>query len=233
MACARGLLLVLHGAVAVSVSACDSRAPTSPADPVGVVYISLDGIAYRSHAFLTVGDCDTVFAQASTNRWPWHTKYSSVIEPWRFEFSSSNPSVASVNAMGIVTALAVGATDLIVSADGVRSEPIRLSVSPPAESLTAEPARREARPGDTFAISIRALDARGQSVPDVIFNVGLDTTYWAVTTVPNEGTWMLHTPALLHLRARMVGRVRIIATVQHERRDLRFQAAVAVEVVQP
>jgi hypothetical protein len=186
-----------------------------------------------SHAYLTVGDRDTVRAHANTGGWPSRTKYDSANEPTRFQYASSNSSVASVDAHGVVTALSVGATDLVASADGISSLPVRLAVSPPANSLKAEPALVSAQVGDSFAISIRALDSAGKSVSNVIFNVGPDTTSWGLTSRPREGDWQLRTPTVLHFHAKVAGRLRIIATVQNERAASRFKVIVPIEIHAP
>jgi len=204
-----------------------------PDGPVAAVGITLGFPGYVSDAFLTVGDQDTVRAQAYTGGWPSHTKYDSDSDPRRFNYTSSNPSVASVSLEGVVHAVAPGSTILRVTIDGVSSPPLQLAVEPPASSLVAEPDSITTVVGQTVSISINASDANSQPVTGVIFNVGLDTTYWAVTTVPAEGTWKLKTPAVLHLTARLAGRVRVIATVQNERASARLAASVPIRVSAP
>ncbi len=124
----------------------------------------------------------------------------------------------------------MGETVLTAAVAGMTSDIIRLAVSPPANAFVAEPTTVTARVGDSFAVSIKAFDSTGRSVPDVIFNMGLDTTWWAMTSEPSEGTWKLHTPIVLHFKAKMAGSVRLIATVQNQRADLRFQAFVPVTI---
>jgi hypothetical protein len=96
--------------------------------------------------------------------------------------------------------------------------------------LVAKPDSIAASVGQTLAISISAADAQGQSVAGLVFNVGVDTAYWAVTSIPAEGTWKLKTPVVLHLTARIPGRVRVVATVQNERPPARFLAFVPITV---
>lgn len=202
-------------------------------DSTAGVGITLELPGWVSHAHLAVGDRDTVRAVAQTGSWPPRVKYDSANEPRRFRYLSSNPLIASVDENGIVRAIAVGATDLVASVDGVNSLPMRLAVSPPASSLQAEPALVTALVGDSFAISIKALNSIGESVSGVIFNVGVDTTHWAVTSQPREGDWQLHTPIVLHFQAKMAGRLRITATVSHERAASRHRATIPVEVREP
>jgi uncharacterized protein YjdB len=213
--------------------ACQFRDLGGPADPVAGVGITLGFPGYVSDAFLTVGDQDTIRAQAYTGVWPSNTKYDSSNEPRRFTYSSSKPSVASVNLDGVIAALSPGTTILQASADGVVSPPLALAVAPPASVLRAEPDSIATHLGQTFAISVVAADEKGQSVPGVLFNVGVDTTYWAVTSIPVEGTWKLATPAVLHLTAKLVGRVRITATTLNERSRARLAASVPIVVSAP
>jgi hypothetical protein len=223
-----------YSLVLLGVQGCDLvRNIPGPRETVEGVGITLGFPGYISDAFLTVGDQDTVRAQAYTAGWPSHTKYDSSNEPRRFTYSSSNPSVASVNLDGVVVTLSPGTTILRASAEGITSPPLELAVEPPANTLVAEPDSIGASVGQTLAISISAADAKGQSVAGVVFNVGVDTTYWAVTSIPAEGTWKLKTPVVLHLTARLPGRVRVIATVLNERPQARFVASVPITVREP
>lgn len=201
-----------------------------PSDSVAGVGITLGFAGYASDAFLTVGDKDTIRAQAYTGGWPSGTKYDSNNDPRRFTYSSSDPAVASVNVDGVVETHSSGTTSLFASVDGITSPPLLLSVSPPATSLVAEPESVTVIVGDKFTISVKAIDTSGAPVNGVVFSVGLDTTFWAVTTIPDEGSWKLRTPALLHLTARLAGRVHILVTAQNERPDARFTTSVPVSV---
>lgn len=232
MPLARSVRYAALSALLPAVCGCELLDQMSDDSTAGVG-ITLEFPGWVSHAHLAVGDRDTVRAVAQTGGWPSRVKYDSANEPRRFRYSSSNASVASVDEDGVVRAITVGATELVASVDGISSLPMRLAVSPPASSLRAEPALVAALVGDSFAISIKALNSTGQSVSGVIFNVGLDTTQWAVTSQPREGDWQLHTPIVLHFQAKMAGHVRITATVSHERAESRFQASVPVEVRSP
>jgi len=204
-----------------------------PSDSVAGVGITLSFAGYESDAFLTVGDKDTIRAQAYTGGWPSGTKYDSNNDPRRFTYSSSHPDVASVNVDGVVETHSSGTTSLFVSVDGVTSPPLLLSVSPPAKSLVAEPESVTAVVGDRFTISVKAIDESGASVNGVVFNLGPDTTYWAVTSIPDEGSWKLRTPAVLHLTARLAGRVHLLATALNERPEAQFTTSVPVSVRAP
>jgi len=233
MPIARLSFQALCGAVLLLSSACDPLLDfTGPGDEVATVGITLGFPGFTSGAFLTLGDRDTVRAQAYTDGWPSHTKYDSSSEPRRFQYLSSNPGVASVDLDGVVTTLSIGTTKLAASVDGVTSPVLSLNISPPASALIAEPTTITTRVGDTFAVSIDALNRDGQYVPDIVVIVGLDTTYWALTSMPFEGNWV-RTPVVLHFQAKAVGRLQLIATVQNERDSSRFQVIVPVEIRAP
>lgn len=217
-------------AVLLALSSCKLSDLTDLKTTIAGVSIGIGYSGYTSDAFLTLGATDSLQAQAYSGGWPSHTIYQSSIEPTRFHYLSTNPAVARVDSLGRVTTLSVGETEFTATVAGVTSPTIRLAVSPSASALTAEPATVSTRVGDTFAISIKAVDSSGQSVPDVIFNMGLDTTYWAVTSEPLEGSWKLHTPIVLHLQAKIAGRVRLRATVQNQRAESRYQVWVPVTV---
>lgn len=215
--------------------ACNSEriASGGPNDPVTGVGITLGFPGYVSDAFLTVGDKDTVRAQAYTGGWPSFTKYDSSNDPRRFAYFSSNPAVASITPDGVVETDSPGTTSLFASVDGITSPPLLLTVSPHATSLLAEPESVTVAAGDKFTISVKALGTSGESVNGVVFNVGLDTTYWAITSPPDEGSWKLQTPTVLHLIGKLPGRVRILIVTQNERPQARFTASVPISVRAP
>jgi len=214
----------------LALSGCKLSDQTDLRSAVAGVFIGIGYSSYTSHAFLTLGVRDSLQAQAYSGGWSSHTIYDSSIEPTRFHFISTNPAVAKVDSVGQVTTLSVGETDLTASVAGFTSPTIRLAVSPPAIALIAEPGTVSTRVGDTFAISMKAVDSSGRSVPDVIFNMGVDTTYWAVTSQPLEGPWKLHTPIVLHFQAKIAGHVRLRATVQNQRAESRYQVTIPVTV---
>jgi hypothetical protein len=214
----------------VSLFSCDAYDLTNSQATVAGVFIGIGYTSYTSDEFLTLGERDSLQAQAFSGGWPRRTIYDSSIEPTRFRYFSSNPAVAIVDSLGHITTLSVGETALTASVAGVTSPVIRLAVSPEVIALVAEPDTVSARVGETFAVSIKALDLAGRSTAGVIFNAGLDTTWWALTSLPLEGTWKIRTPITLHFRAKLAGRVRLIMTVQNHRPESRFQAIVPVTI---
>jgi hypothetical protein len=219
-------------AAVIALGACNLYDATEARARIAGVYIGIGYTGFVSDVFLTLGDRDSIQAQAFSGDWPNNqTIYDSSIEPRRFQYRSSNPAVATVDSLGRITTLSVGETALTASVANVISPTIRLMVSPRAAGLLAQPDSVLAHVGETFSVSVEAVDSAGLPVPDIIFNVGLDTTWWAVTSQPAEGDWKIHTPRTLNLQAKMPGRVKLILTVQNERPDRRFQATVPVLVL--
>jgi hypothetical protein len=214
----------------LSLLSCNAPDLTSSQAKVAGVFIGIGYSSYTSDEFLTLGERDSLQAQAFSGGWPRRTIFDSSIEPGRFRYFSTNPGVATVDSLGHITTLSVGETSMTASAAGMTSPTIRVSVSPEVIALVAEPDTVSARLGETFAVSIKALDVAGRSAAGVVFNAGLDTTWWAITSPPLEGDWKLHTPATLHFPAKLAGRVRLIMTVQNHRAESRFQAIVPVTV---
>jgi hypothetical protein len=214
----------------ISLFNCNASDLTNSQATVAGIFIGIGYSSYTSDEFLTIGEADSLQAQAFSGGWPSRTIYDSSIEPARFRYFSSNPAVAIADSLGHITTLSVGETALTVSAAGMTSPVIRLAVSPKVVALVAEPDTVSARVGETFAVSVKAFDSAGLSTAGVIFNAGLDTTYWALTSLPLEGSWKLHTPITLHFQAKVAGRVRLVMTVQNHRAESRFQAIVPVTI---
>lgn len=217
----------------IALTSCKLYDATNAQPRIAGIYLGIGYTGYISDVFLTLGEPDSLQAQAFSGDWPNNqTIYDSSIEPRRFHYRSTNPAVATVDSLGHVTTLSIGETVLTASVGSVISPPIRLMVSPEAAALVVQPDSVLAHVGETFSVSVRAVDSAGVSVPDIIFNVGLDTTWWAVTSAPVEGDWKIRTPTTLHFQAKLAGRVKLVLTVQNERAERRFKATLPV-VVQP
>ncbi|NUO64671.1 MAG: hypothetical protein HOQ11_01560 [Gemmatimonadaceae bacterium] len=124
--------------------------------------------------------------------------------------------MATLSATGVLQTRGVGSTILTASFEGMSSQPLRLTVAPPAVELRASPDTIDTAVGDTIALTITALDAAGESVRGVVFRVSPDTSYWAVTSEPREGSWRLETPLVLRMRANRAGRVRLTAYSEND-----------------
>ena len=84
-----------------------------------------------------------------------------------FTWSSSNTSVATVDAAGLVTSTGIGSAEIAAGAGGVRAtaelmvtvEAVALDVSPSAHTMFSV--------GDTVRLSAEVLDANGNAVPGI------------------------------------------------------------------
>jgi hypothetical protein len=82
-------------------------------------------------------------------------------------WTSSNPSVASVDRFGNVTAHATGSVEIVAQVEGTRGS-LRHDVRDfPAQRLELAGGASEARTGDVLRFRARALDAGGREIPDV------------------------------------------------------------------
>lgn len=84
-----------------------------------------------------------------------------------FTWSSSNTSVATVDASGLVTSTGIGSAEIAAGAGGVRAtadltvtvEVVALDVSPSAHTMFSV--------GDTLRLTAEAVDANGNAVPGI------------------------------------------------------------------
>lgn len=85
---------------------------------------------------LQVGDTATIRARVLNSgdlqciRYASLAGYGSPLEPDRFTYESSRPDIATVSNHGLVTALQPGVTNIRVSAEGLTSAPISVTVDP-------------------------------------------------------------------------------------------------------
>jgi uncharacterized protein YjdB len=98
------------------------------------VAVRADG--WQTDADLAVGDTATLIATAGNRMWPHRTLRTSRTDPTGFDWTSSDPRVATVDRSGVVRAVAPGVTVVGASA-GLRkrsSFPLRLRVRPAGPS---------------------------------------------------------------------------------------------------
>lgn len=81
-------------------------------------------------------------------------------------WSTSNPEIATVNQVGLVTAHREGAVELRATAEQVTGAHHYRVVANPIRTLTIEVSRDAARTGDVLHVQATALDARGRRVED-------------------------------------------------------------------
>lgn len=81
-------------------------------------------------------------------------------------WSTSDPSIASVNRFGVLTAHREGTFSVTARADDVTESHEYRAVVNPVRTLTLSASQDSARTGDVIHFEATALDARGQPVPD-------------------------------------------------------------------
>lgn len=82
------------------------------------------------------------------------------------KWTSEKPSVASVDAAGLVTGIAPGSVTIKATSEGVSGTVTLQIVRDAARKLTVKPASAEARTGDVVHFSAAALDASGGHLKD-------------------------------------------------------------------
>ncbi len=136
-------------------------------------------------AYVWPGDTLALGAVAGTDprEFCYHPLFTSAIEPDRFTYQSSNPSVATVTAFGELVAHNLGATTVTAMTNGVTSQEMAVIVGAPVAAIrfTPEPATIEV--GDTSNVRIDALDSMGQVVVGAQVSFGLLRTRDSIATM--------------------------------------------------
>ena len=203
-------------------------------DEVGSVGITVGLPGHTYDAVLTVGELDTIRAQAYSGGWPSRVMHDSEGSPRRFQYFSSDPAVASIDADGILSLETVGTTILTASAGGKTSLPLTLRVVPAASDLRVTPAALDAAVGDTVAITVTAHDAAGAEVAGVLYHVSTDATHWAITSPPIPGSAHPRTPSMVRFRANAPGTARVTVYTWNDRPTARLSAGpVTIQVRAP
>ena len=102
-----------------------------------------------------------------------------------FSWTSSNESVATVDAAGLVTARRPGNADIAAAAGGVRAS-AEVTVSVQAVALNVSPsAHTMFSVGDTLRLEAEALDAQGNAIPGISVTWASENS--GIATVDTEG----------------------------------------------
>jgi uncharacterized protein YjdB len=159
-------------AACLTIAACSAQG-TSPPVPVASVQVSppTSTISPGQTSQLTATPRDAQGGALSGRQVSW---------------TSTNTSVATVSATGLVTALAVGGPVTIVatseSQDGSATVTV---VPPPVASVTVAPASRNMTPGAVASFSVTLRDASGNTLTDRV--VSWSSSNLAVATVSGAG----------------------------------------------
>lgn len=146
-----GILIVLFW----SLSTCGQDNPTS--SPVASRIV----IAPSALTLSSVGQTDQLLASVRDQQ-------DRPIRGASVQWSSSNSSVATVSATGLVTAVSAG-TAMITARSGAVSQSIRVTVMEWARAVTLSPSSAELAPGDTLRFVASAVYADGRAVAEATF----------------------------------------------------------------
>lgn len=121
-----------------------------------------------------------------------------------FAYASADPTVASINGSGVVTALANGAARVIASASGV-ADTVLVTVAQSVASVTMTPdTLRLAAVGSTGTVTATPRDANGNTVAGAaIAYVATDTT---IATVTSGGVVTLVAPGITRITGSVSGK---------------------------
>jgi hypothetical protein len=100
-------------------------------------------------------------------------------------WGSDNPSLAIVDAVGAVTGVAEGSTEITASAEGVSGRATVTILPPAVASVVVEPAQLSLLPGETAQLTATALDAQGGPLTGQTFTWISDDV--SVATVDTDG----------------------------------------------
>ncbi|HZS09957.1 MAG TPA: Ig-like domain-containing protein [Blastocatellia bacterium] len=108
-----------------------------------------------------------------------------------FAWSSDNPSVAAVDAAGLVTGVAPGKAKLVAKAEGATGETMIEIVKSNVRNLSIEPRTMNARTGDVIHFAAQAKDSRNAMVKNA-------SVRWAVSgegaTIESDGSFVAERP---------------------------------------
>jgi hypothetical protein len=135
----------------------------------------------------------------------------------RIAWRSSNPAIATVNAVGLVTAVRAGSASVIATVGRVSKElPVQV-VAGPIASLSLTPSAAEGRTGDVMRFIVSARDAAGKPI------AGLTPT-WSFApghgTIGDDGAFVGYEPGEYTVIASF-GTRSVEATINLNERDVR------------
>jgi hypothetical protein len=87
-----------------------------------------------------------------------------------FGWTSSAPTVASIDAAGVALGRSTGTTQITASTNGVTSAPSTLTVTQPIASIIVSPRTTSIAVNATQPFTATALDVRGNTISGVVFS---------------------------------------------------------------
>jgi hypothetical protein len=176
-----------------------------------------------------VGDVVPLYSVALSNTstiWCDGVVYSSQEERRRFQYTTTDPAIGTVDELGRFSALAVGRTGIITTTAGVRDTSF-VTVGPAFASLRISVTPLPARVGDTITVQLDALDDSGSAVPGA--EVGLvwidnaaDSLAVLLRTVRAERpfpSYTFQTPLSDRLILQRPGELRLVAVAPNDTRQ--------------
>jgi alpha-tubulin suppressor-like RCC1 family protein len=160
-------------AIALLVAACSGE-PVEPGNLVPVATVTLD----PPDPVVGVGATAALTATA-------RSADGTLLEGREITFASSEPAVATIDADGVVTAVAVGTTQITATSEQ-RSRSVTLTVSDvPVASVTVSPATADLATGASLGLTGAAFDAGAGPLPGRVF--AWTSSSPAVATVTSLG----------------------------------------------
>ncbi len=102
-----------------------------------------------------------------------------------FTWSSSDPSVATIDAKGVATGVGLGSTDITAEDGTIVSAPVIIRVSATVSGVTLSPLSATIAPGQTLQFTATAQDSSGNNIPNSQFQWYLSSSL--IATINAEG----------------------------------------------
>ena len=148
---------------------------------VASIVVDMSSLMDMPALMLVVGETHQFMAVARTSD-------GTMIGGGKFEWSSDDTEVATVDMTGLVSAVGAGMADITAMIDEITSEPIMVTVEEPppvVNSITVSPGSATINRGSTRQFTATARTADNMVVPDVTFSWTSSNT--SVATISSNG----------------------------------------------
>ena len=179
-------------------------------------------------SYAWVGDTAGLYAAALSDPgnsaiWCTGVVYTSIEQPGRFQYASTNPAVAFIDERARFVALQAGVTGVVTTTGGVM-DTMHVIVGPAIASLRISATPLPARVGDTISVQLDALDHGGAAIGGaevqlLDFALGSDSlARWIRTSrVPRPfPSYTFQSPLSDRLVLLRSGVLRIVASAPHD-----------------